>query len=62
MVIHESLRPAMINTPGLILLFSRLIIFSLKVSHLHRKNWAGGMLVKNDVFKPLKTQKAVCGL
>ena len=41
MVIHESLRPAMINTTGLVLLFCRLIIFSLKVFHLHRKNWAG---------------------
>ena len=40
MIIHESLRPAMINTAGLVL-FCRLVIFSLKVFHLHRKNWAG---------------------
>lgn len=41
-------RPAMINNSGLFLLFSGLVIFSLKVFYLHRKNWAGGMSHKND--------------
>lgn len=47
----------MTNTTGLILLFSRLIIFSLKVFHLHRKNWAGGMSGKKWLLKPLKNAK-----
>jgi hypothetical protein len=40
-------QPAMINNSGLIL-FTWLVIFSLKVFYLHRKNWAGGMSSKND--------------
>lgn len=40
-------QPAM-NHSALTLLFSGLVIFSLKVFYLHRKNWAGGMSSKDD--------------
>lgn len=41
-------QPASMNHSVLTLLFSGLVIFSLKVFYLHRKNWAGGMSSKDD--------------